>query len=162
MCKVQSVCSAVWNKACLCRHFETFIRANTWQFSPLSRPGVSLVYSFLLSPNSHNLLHIRIRNCTTDAWTTVFSRDSVCDDKLSQDLHDALELRMSRTPVFMAVLGLAFLNRPTYWSKLADSLNEFLFKLLIPWRKFHMYEKHKSKNYWHRRLRLLKRIREIK
>lgn len=56
----------------------------------------------------------------------MFFRDSplnICDEP-SQDLHDGLELRTSRAPVFMAVLGLAFLNRPTYWSKLADSLNE--------------------------------------
>lgn len=116
-----------------CRHFETFIRSNTWQFSLLS-PTPALL-SFILfffrarityCAYGHGIARIHEPYCVL-SWLPV----KHLRDEPSQDLHDGLELHTSRAPVFMAVLELAFLNRPTYWSKLADSLNKFLFELIL-------------------------------
>lgn len=76
-CKVRDARSAAWNKACLCSHFETFIRA---EILP-SCLDSGLARSLLFSPGSHNLLyeHAARTNCISRDGLLEFFRNFSLD-----------------------------------------------------------------------------------
>lgn len=102
-------------KACLCRHFETFIRSNTWQFSLLSPTRRFSHLSF--SSSSPNLLRIRVRNCTDTALCSFATSPlNICATNPLRICTTILNyIREHR--IHGGLLGLAFLNRSTHWSR---------------------------------------------
>lgn len=108
-CKVRGVCSAAWNKACLCRHFETFIRAENTSLRSRFWPRSFALLFFV----RHNLLYGRAARANCISPDTLLGFFPWLRYLRDEPLQETPVLNyVANTDGFAADLELAFLSPP--------------------------------------------------